>query len=247
MKRFILLIATVATTFFVNAQDNIDLAIFAGTVASDRMDNLADYFYYSGTATSDNINLTNVPAGDTIMLFYTVGEINDPSIQGSSVGHDTLTLDLAFVPWAGTSNAAYTISYNRGSFSYSNISGITEGNYDTYKFLEGETDTIMVIINSGTVYFDRFDVNSTSDNVVTNTEQGLSSSNTLITNPVEEGVLSIYLEGQATSLELLNLSGNVVKQFEVNGSASIGVHELVSGLYILRDTNSNSFKKIMIK
>ena len=111
MKRFILLVATIATTFFVKAQDNADLATFAGTaVSGDRLDNLADYFYYSDTDSSFNDNLTNVPAGDTIMLFYTVGEINDPSIQGSSKGDDTLTLDLAFVPWVGTKDAAYTLS-----------------------------------------------------------------------------------------------------------------------------------------
>jgi len=105
----------------------------------------------------------------------------------------------------------------------------------------------MVIINSGTVFFDRFDVNSTTDNVITNIEHGLLSSNTIITNPVEDGLLSIDLDGHSTSLELLNLSGKIVKQFEVNGSETIDVHELVSGLYILRDVNSNSFKKIIIR
>ena len=113
--------------------------------------------------------------------------------------------------------------------------------------MEGETDTIMIVINAGTVEFDRFDINSTADNVITNSEQGLLSLNTVLTNPVENGVLSIYLDGQVASLELLNLSGNVVKQFEVNGTTEIAVGELVPGLYILRDVDSNSFKKIMIK
>ena len=125
MKQFILLLTIVASTL-ATGQSNVDLATFAGTtVSGDRLDNRASYFYYSDTDVSSTANLTKVSTSDTIMLFYTVGEINDPSIQGSSIGDDTLELDLAFVTWTGTSNASYTISYNLGSFSYTDVSSST--------------------------------------------------------------------------------------------------------------------------
>jgi len=246
MKQLILVLTLIATTF-VNAQNYVDLSTFAGTaVSGSRLDNNEVYYSYSANVTGTGSSTTIVNAGDTVFLHYTVGNINDAAIQGSSTGNDTLELDLAFVSWRETTDASYTISYNLGSYFYTNINGV-HSSYDTYKFLEGETDTIMIVITTGNVEFDRFDVNSTTDNVITNIEHGLLSSNTIITNPVEDGLLSIDLDGHSTSLELLNLSGKIVKQFEVNGSETVDVHELVSGLYILRDISSNSFKKIMIR
>ena len=68
-------------------------------------------------------------------------------------------------------------------------------------------------------------------------------------NPVADGQLSILLNENISSLalELMTTQGEIVKSFEVKDQAIIDVSHLDSGIYLLRDTNTMSIRKIIIQ
>ena len=144
--------------------------------------------------------------------------------------------------------ASYTISSKNEQYSYSNITGKNEDNYDTYKFIEGTTDTIKLVVTSGLLDYDKFYVTSTTANVITDVSTDmLSASNAYINNPIDNGILSIDLLGKNASLELFTIEGELMQEISVEGSAQIPVHHLASGMYLLRDSQSMSMRKIFIK
>jgi len=204
----------------------------------------ASGIYFSGDI-EPSASLNDLEADDTLYFPYTVSSLTPTSGELNST--DTLTLDIATVAWLNSSNASYTVSYYGGSFSYDNITGINANNFDTYKLVEGKTDTIKIVVHSGLLSFDRFNVRSASSEVILNTTAGLLSQNVRFNNPVEDGQLRIDLLGKEADLNLFNLEGEIVKTFHVEGAMTLPVTDLSSGIYLLRETKGGIARKIMIK
>ncbi len=126
--------------------------------------------------------------------------------------------------------------------------GKNESSYDTYRFIEGTTDTIKLVVTSGTLDFDKVYIRSITTNVITSANTDLlSASNAHINNPIDNGILSIDLLGKNAALELFTIEGELMQVISIEGSAQIPVHHLASGMYLLRDSQSMSMKKIIIK
>ena len=245
MKHLLFLTITFIS-LFTNAQTLFDLSTYAGTATTGYgIETDSDHFTNSGNVATPT-NLTYLNENDTSFFHYTVSSIADGIGVGGSDSLDTLILDLAVASWNQSAAATYTISSKRFSYTHSNITGQAT-NYDTFKFLEGESDTIMIVVTAGTLAMDKLRITSTNDNVITNLIDPLSSSNTIVSNPVIDGSLSIDLNGLNASLELVSLDGNTLKEIEVKGSIEVNLNNLNSGIYILRDRNSRHFRKIMVK
>ncbi len=245
MKTFTL-ITLLFTSFYMQAQ--YDFSHFQDSTSTSldaRIDaGGASGIYFSGDIEPSG-SLNDLEADDTLYFPYTISSLTPTS--GDLNSTDTLTLDIAAVAWLNSLDASYTVSYYGGSFSYDNITGINANNFDTYKLVEGKTDTIKIVVHSGLLSFDRFNVRSASSEVILNTTAGLLSQNVRLTNPVEDRQLRIDLLGEEADLNLLNLEGEVLKTFHVEGAMTLPVADLSSGIYLLRETSGGIARKIMIK
>jgi len=246
MKRIFLFTLTFVS-FLTNAQTLFELSGFAGTSISDSLIETNTNYFTNSENVATPSNLTFLYDGDTSFFHYTVGSIADGvGSGGTDDTHDTLELDLAIASWIQTDGATYTISNKHGTYTHENISGVTN-NYNSFKFVEGESDTVMIIVTAGTLAMDKLRITSITNNVITSIVDPLSSSKTIISNPVINEKLSIDLNGLRASFELVSLEGNILKEIEVEGSKEVNLNGLNSGLYILRDRNTNNYRKIMIK
>ena len=113
--------------------------------------------------------------------------------------------------------------------------------------MEDVVDTLVLVVTSGTLELDHLTIFSTNSEVILQRENDLLMSEAKLSNPVEDGQLSIDLNGAVAGLELISMQGEVVRSFQVNGNIELPVNDLVAGVYILRDSKSTSFRKILIK
>jgi len=124
----------------------------------------------------------------------------------------------------------------------------------TYRFVENSIDTIIITIpnnvaGTAPVYVAGiwFYIGDNSSSVIANTPTDLfASEGVFITNPVEEE-MNIQLNDHNTTLSLYSADGIKVKNFEVNGEATIDFSDIDAGIYILRDDESPSYMKILKK
>ena len=193
--------------------------------------------YFSGDIVPGNIN--NLVFGDTMYLPYTVGAIAEHS------GIDTLKLDISVKGWNHLSTPSFTFSNRQNTYTFTDVP-VRTNSTGTFSLIEGEVDTLKVVVLSGSLQLDAITIH-TGGEIILDPSKGLQSNEVTVSNPVEEGVLTIDLNGYHTELELISMQGEVVKSFVVEGNDQISVSDLTAGVYILRDKQTASFRKIMIK
>jgi len=216
-----------------------DLAQHANLSADLRLDPDTDTgIYFSGSITPANTNY--LVAGDTMYFPYTVGSIAAHS------GIDTLVLDIAIVNWLGTEVSTFTFSNKYDNYTFTDVQKRQDA-VGTFKLLEGQVDTLKLVMISGNLEFDNVTIRAAGSEIILDPSKGLQSSKVTISNPVENGQLVIDLNGETVDLELISVQGEVVKSFVVEGNYTLPVADLTSGMYILRDKQNASFRKIMLK
>jgi len=263
MKLSISIIA-LALTFY-NAFAQYDLTDFATNDANNTaIGNDGGYLYYSSNFTNDlaalhTVDLNNATGPDTIIFPVTIAGEIIPS-TGINASNDTLTIEIAVGYWGNnnseirTLDADFTIKNKFASYEYTDQSRNQRGSsalYDEFKFIEGETDTVMVIITAGVFTLDHMYIRSTNATVISNAGDGLFDENgATISNPVVDGELSIQLPNDisSASVALLSMEGKVIKTKEITtANNSFDVSYLKGGMYFLKDLSTASVKKVIIK
>jgi len=249
-----------------HAQAQFDLTDFATISVSDSLvHNNLGYLYYSDNFNNlensglHTVDLTTATGPDTIFFPVTVAGEIIPSSSPNGL-RDTLTLDIAvgywgrFTDWSlATTNAYFTIKNKFNSYSYSNISRNAAGSassYDQFKFVEGEADTIMVIVTAGLFSLDHMKITSTNATVLTNAGAGVfEDENTLVTNPVVDGQLIINIGelAESATVALFSLDGQLIDSKEISATDNTFDVSALSGMYLLRDMRTGSMKKVVIK
>jgi len=221
----------------------------------------------------ENVNPFNVATGvylgigDSVMVATTSSTDAFSPVGDTDSSKDTLTsmhmLTKGYTVTNAANETAVLTVYNK-SYSYDftfsafgsgsaydkTSEGISQLNssHRLFKFVEGETDTLVFVNNSTqAIYVRMFQIiNYGGTTVISNTPNTLRPNAAKISNPVTN-TLSIDLNGNTADLELLSREGQSLKSFHVEGSTSIAVDDLSSGLYILRDITSSSTRKLIIK
>ena len=124
--------------------------------------------------------------------------------------------------------------------------------FEGIKFREDSTYTITITNTGTTVVYNRwFNINNTGGSVITNLNSDLFSKGEISPiNPVIDGNLMVSLTDniQSVTLELISMEGiSVISKTITTTDNNIDVSGLKTGLYLLRDINSGSVTKLMIK
>jgi len=225
--------------------------------------NGGDLFYSSNFVSKSNDNLqvaglSNAAGPDTAFFPVTVaGEITPSS--GVNTSHDTLTIEVAVGYWGNknssirTLEADYTIKNRYASYAYTNQSRNTAGAselYDEFKFVEGETDTVMLIVTAGRLALDRIYVRASNATVISDASDDLFGKNgATVSNPVTDGDLSILLPSDisSTNIALLSMEGRIIETKEITATNNSFDVSRLKGMYFLKDLSTASFKKVIIK
>ena len=262
-KTLTFLLFTISFTL-INAQ--YDLTSFATNNSSGTaVENDSKKIFYSSNfvqATNDvlhTVDLTLSSDIDTILFPVTVdGEISP--LTGYDGNSDTLTLEVAVGYWGNmntkpevtTTNADFTISNRFDSYTYEDQTVTTSGTsqlYDQFKFIEGEIDTIKIVVTDGLFSLNNITIRSTNATVVTDIGQSFFAEKGIhIPNPMVNDQLIIPLPAGIPSLEvsLMSLDGQNIISKEITAySNSIDVAEL-KGVYILKEYHKGTYEKIVI-
>jgi len=200
----------------------------------------------------NNFNLTDASVGDTILFPILLEDDIDPSTDSNNPD----TLNITRIDMRFTANHTFAgdlrISSTYGEENtISIIDGAGNQNYKIVdiKLAEGKEDTIIYVVDAvttaGNIAGDKMELRTFS--VISNIDENLlTKNNTIISNPVSES-LYIDLDGENTVLELFSLEGNKVATFEVHGTHTEDVSMLSKGIYILKEANTASYRKIMIQ
>ena len=156
----------------------------------------------------------------------------------------------------GVSGAQITVAYPFNTTIVSDASGTGTGYqipaYQKIKFREDSVYTVTITNTGATIVrFDWYNIINNGGSVISNLGSDLFEEGKVsLTNPVLNGNLTISLvEGlESLTFELVSMEGErVMSETITNTNHSIDVSSLRSGLYLLRETNSGSVKKLMIK
>jgi len=221
--------------------------------------------YYSDNFTNTypathSVDLTSVTGPDTIFFPVNVeGQITPNSGELSDL--DTLVIEIAVGYWGNTStkpdvttnNADFTISnkYNAYTYEDQSIELGTSEVYNEFKFVEGETDTVRIVVTDGLFTLNRIYIRSTNATVISNSgnEDYFAEKGIHIVNPVVNDQLTINLPTEIPSMNvsLMNLEGQelVAKQITAYDN-TMDVADL-KGVYILREHTQGTYKKIVIQ
>ena len=243
MKKNIFIILFLLSALSTFAQ--YDFAQLANTSTNTNLEtnNAETGIYFSGGIVASNSN--SLVAGDTMYLPYTVGYL-EPS-NGEIWSKDTLVLEFSVKTWVSTASATFTFSNRQNTYTFTNVNGAGSSSIATFNLIEEQIDTLKIVVTSGTLDLDRLTVHASATAVILNRDADLSINKALISNPVEDGLLVIDLNGDVADFELLNMQGQVLKNFHISGKQEIPVSDLNTGVYYLRDRNTASYRKIMIK
>jgi len=205
----------------------------------------------------------SIDYNDTLYIPVKVGDI---VLDEEDTDVDTLHLSMTLGLWKSgnsiTSNGAVKAENKYVSYEAESVY-ITKNNTatnaadfrarftHTYPIVENTTDTIIVTVpnnNVSKIYVNNvlFYLGNSTSSLVTNTPDLLSINSSVISNPVSDGMLNIDLKGKITTLQLFSLKNELISTFEVNEKASIDVSSLSEGMYILKDTETNSYRRILI-
>jgi len=257
MKKIFMITSILLATYLSNAQYNL-LSVPENATTSVE-NNSGNITYSSDFIISQNnfLHYTSSSAGnDTIYFPVTVGEIIPDTDEDTDV--DTLVIDISFKIFEGTSGTETFV--NDASFTYFNkidtyeYTDVTGGHIlkHSFRFVENQIDTLKVIITAGDITFDRFEINSTGQEVISNIQNDLFGEHSVsFQNPVEAGELSFSKfpsDFVATNVSLISMEGEVLVSKQITTSDnSIDLSHVPAGLYLMRDETTGSSKKVMIK
>ena len=244
-----------------------DLTDFATNESSQTLvaNDGGDLFYSSNFTNTisalHSVDLNSATGPDTIFFPVTIdGEVYPT--DGPNGSKDTLTLEIAVGYWGNinttnaslvTSNADFTIKNKFASYTYTDQSRTSGGSselYDEFKFIEGEIDTVMVIVTDGFLSLDHMYLRSTNATVISNANNDLFGVNgATIRNPIENGELLIQLPKEVSSatVALLSLEGQIIETKEITATNNSFNVSTLKGMYILKDLSTSSVKKLIIK
>ena len=243
MKKFLLIISFVALFYSESKAVKIQLAqqtILASEIAAGNEFTL-----------ENNFTLDNASVDDTILFPILLEDDIDPTTDHNLP--DTLNITRIDMRFSAAHTFAGDLRITSAHGEEKTISISTGAGYQNnltvnLKLVEGEEDTLVYVVDNvttaGKIGGDKVDLKTFS--VISNTDENLlTKSNTIISNPVSES-LYIDLDGKNTVLELFSLEGNKVATFEVHGTHTEDVSMLSKGIYILKEANTASYRKIMI-
>jgi len=247
-----------------NAFAQYDLTDFAtNDSTSTRVENNSGNLFYSSNFSNavevalHSVDLNSVTGPDTIFFPVTIdGEVYPT--DGSNGSKDTLKLEIAVGYWGfnsilNTTDANFTVKNKIESYNFTGISRDERGTneeYNEFSFVEGEVDTIKVIVTAGIFTLDRMYIRSTNASVISNAEEGLfDGDGAIVNNPVTNGELSIQLSSDITSatIALLSMEGKVIETKEITSTNNSFDVSQLKGMYFLKDISTGNFKKIIIK
>jgi len=192
--------------------------------------------------------------GDSVIFNLEVDSLVPSSGNDSDI--DTINTNFR-IRWANVVDGPASYEYGVIGIGTTGVaSGVEHGtqNFIPIKLVEGRINQIYVVLTEGTsASYAPGAANyiASSTQVISNVNKDLltAGGGVQINNPVRDGQLSIVLNENISSqaLELITMQGEIVKSFSVKNQASIDVSHLNSGVYILRDTNTMSMRKIIIQ
>jgi len=259
MNRIFTITSLLLMTYMSYAQYDL-LGVPANTLTS--VENNSGYVSYSANFSISQHNFlhfTNSSTGnDTIYFPVTIGEIVPDTEEDTDV--DTLVIDITLRLFDGNSGTesfvtdatlSYLNKYDSYEYTDLNISGGTNFTH-SFKFVENQIDTIKVVIASGDIAIDRFYINSTGQEVVSNVYTDLFGEYGVnFQNPVKAKQLSFFQfpsDFRATDISLISMEGQVVLSKHItSANHSIDLSHVPAGLYLMRDETTGSSKKLMIK
>ncbi len=211
----------------------------------------------SGTYDGSQLDVggrTTLYIGDSIIFNVVVGDLVPTS--GTDTDVDTISTSIR-LRWVSVVDGP--ASYDVGLVGLGKTGAATnvisaDQKITAVKLVEGRTNQIYVVFTGGTsATYAPGGSNyiSASTQVISNVGNDIfaEGNGVQINNPVSNGQLSIQLDGGISSLalELITLEGEVVTSFELEKTATIDVSHLNAGMYLLRDRNTLSIKKIIIQ
>ena len=217
--------------------------------------------YSSGFSNTINtaLHVANVTSTNDTVYFPVKVEGIIPS-DAQDTDFDTLKVNIAIraygvssSPTTATTDADFIYFNKYDSYEYTDFTKTGGGVslYQSFRFVENQTDTIKVVLTAGQLSFDRFEIGYGSKEVISNTSYELfKDSETKIYNPVSDGMLEIVLPSDITSAELVlfSLEGELVMSNTITTSENrIDVSSLSKGMYLLTDKKTGSTKKIVIQ
>ena len=265
MKKTIITSIT-SVLFAVSANAQYDLTDFAtnNSTGTNVENNLGDLYYSSNfsntvSAALHTVDLTSSTGPDTIYFPVSIdGEIYPT--DGPNGEKDTLRLEIAVGFWGlhtnysiATTEADFTIQNKFESYSYTNQTRNTQGAskvYDEFTFVEGDVDTVKVIVTAGLFSLDRLYIRSSNVSVLSNASQGIfDQSNAVVNNPVVGNLMTINLpqDVTTTTISLLSLDGQVIETKHITKTDNSFDVSNLSGIYLLRELSTASVKKVVIE
>jgi len=223
------------------------------------------YFSFSSTVYIDVTGVYNgtqldvggsatLNLGDSIIFNLEVDELVPTSGTDSDV--DTINTNFR-IRWANVVDGPASYEYGVIGIGATGIAtGVEHAtqNLIPIKLVEGKVNQVYVVLTGGTsATYAPGSANyiASSTEVISDINRNLLAADggVQINNPVTDGQLSILLDEDISSLvlELMTIQGEIVKSFEVKDQATIDVSYLNSGVYLLRDTNTMSMRKIIIQ
>jgi len=122
-----------------------------------------------------------------------------------------------------------------------------------FKFVEGETDTLVFVNNSNQdIYTRLFQMRPGSQKVISDKGNDLfKNSDFGIVNPVKDGTLNLSIDKDAVfNFELLTMDAMTVLSKTISGGEEryrLNVSSVKKGMYLLRESKSGSIRKIIIQ
>ena len=172
--------------------------------------------YSSNVATSSATTyLVDLNAGDSAFVVFTVSSLTGSGATHDT--HDTLALEARFVTYSNTASPVCTFFNKYDSYALSGFGGVNveSSGWKNFKFVENETDTLFLFVNSGFVELDYIAIRTTNSVIISDATNGNSAiENAIISNPVSNDMLSINLQGNTANFEPVSLEGNVLKSFD---------------------------------
>jgi len=247
MKAIISILFTAITVSFVQAQTLQGHLDYDLTTIVEKTINSEDH-------TMSPVLIKVLPIGDYVTFDFTI-----PSFTATP-NTEQDTVELLFRPIFqneedGVSGAQITTEYPHTTI-VSDASGTGTGYqipaYQKIKFREDSVYTVTITNTGATIVrFDWYNIINNGGSVISNLGSDLFEEGKVsLTNPVLNGNLTISLvEGlESLTFELVSMEGErVMSETITNTNHSIDVSSFTSGLYLLRETNSGSVKKLMIK
>jgi len=259
MKHFF--INTLVLSSFFNSLAQVDVSSLSPitTDASIVIAQNDDANFYVTAGATKGQYITTLSPGSSTGLVISMGDIE----ASPNTNFDTITVQVyPFIRNVSTTEAG-SMSLESMKSSFYGESSIAEGFgsnvfFSNVKLVENTIDTILITNTSANVSITvdvmviRTSYCGALCEVISNIQGDLfGEGNVLITNPLRGETLELFnipSDVSAIALELLSLQGDVLLSKNItHDDSSLDISTLNAGIYIIRDTNTGSTKKIVVE